>query len=80
MLRGVTRIALRRGVHTSSSASPAVGLSRHRFAMAAGASVIAASYLGWRIHLKSKGIALDSDSARMIGSIPYFRTPRLKDF
>jgi len=30
--------------------------------MAAGASVIAASYLGWRINLESKGIALDSDS------------------
>jgi len=29
--------------------------------MAAGASVIAASYLGWRIHLESRGIALDSD-------------------
>jgi len=72
-------MALRRGVHTASSAGPAVGLSRHRFAMAAGASVIAASYLGWRIHLKSQGIALDSDSARMIGSIPYFRNPGLKD-
>jgi intermembrane space import and assembly protein 40 len=32
--------------------------------MAAGASVIAASYLGWRIHSESKGIALDSDRAR----------------
>jgi hypothetical protein len=80
MLRGVTRIVLRRGVHTASSAGPAVGLSRHRFAMAAGASVIAASYLGWRIHLKSEWIALDSDSARMIGSVPYFCTPGLKDF
>jgi len=30
--------------------------------MAAGASIIAASYLGWRINLESKGIALDSDS------------------
>jgi hypothetical protein len=47
--------------------------------MAAGASVIAASYLGWRIHLQGKGIALDSDSARMIESIPY-RTSRLKYF
>ncbi len=38
--------------------------------MAAGASVIAASYLGWRISLESRGIALDSDSARMIGFAP----------
>jgi len=35
--------------------------------MAAGASVIAASYLGWRINLESKGIALDSNSTRMTG-------------
>jgi mitochondrial intermembrane space import and assembly protein 40 len=60
-------MALRRGMHTTSSANPAGGLSRHRFAMAAGASVIAASYLGWRIHLGSQRIALDSDSARTIG-------------
>jgi hypothetical protein len=38
--------------------------------MAAGASVIAASYLGWRIHLESRGIALDSDSTRMTNSFP----------
>ena len=44
--------------------------------MAAGASVIAASYLGWRIHLESRGIALDSDSKRMVKSFPlsYVRT------
>ena len=70
MLRGVTRLALRRGLHTTSSTGAAVGLSRHRFAMAAGASVIAASYLGWRIHLESRGIALDSDSTRMNDSFP----------
>jgi hypothetical protein len=33
--------------------------------MAAGASVVAASYLGWRISLESsRGISLDSDSKR----------------
>ena len=67
MLRGVARVALRRGLHTTSSVSSAVGLSRRRLAVAAGASVIAASYLGWRISLESRGIALDSNSARMIG-------------
>jgi intermembrane space import and assembly protein 40 len=36
--------------------------------MAAGASVIAASYLGWRIHLESRGISLDSDNTRMVNS------------
>lgn len=65
---GAARLSLRRGIHTSRPASSAVGLSRYRFAMAAGASVIAASYLGWRISLESgRGIALDSDSTRMIG-------------
>ena len=65
MLRGVARLSLRRGIHTSRPVSSAVGLSRHRFAMAAGASVIAASYLGWRISLENSGdIALDSDSTR----------------
>ena len=68
MLRSVARLSLRRGIHTSGPVSSAVGLSRYRFAMAAGASVIAASYLGWRISLESKGIALDSDSTRMISS------------
>ncbi|KAN0109279.1 hypothetical protein V8E52_009463 [Russula decolorans] len=62
MLRGVARLSLRRGIHTSGQVSSAVGLSRYRFAMAAGASVIAASYLGWRISLESKGIALDSNT------------------
>ena len=66
MLRGVARLSLRRGIHTSRPVSSAVGLSRYRFAVAAGASVIAASYLGWRISLESKGIALDSDITRMI--------------
>jgi hypothetical protein len=65
MLRGVARLSLRRGIHTSRPVSSAVGLSRYRFAMAAGASVIAASYLGWRMSLESsRGIALDSDSTR----------------
>jgi hypothetical protein len=73
MLRGVARLSLRRGIHTSRPASSAVGLSRYRFAMAAGASVIAASYLGWRISLESRGIALDSESTRIIGfSYPNF--------
>ncbi|KAH9994921.1 hypothetical protein BJV74DRAFT_877590 [Russula compacta] len=63
MLRGAARVALRRGLHTTGSVSSAVGLSRHRLALAAGASVIAASYLGWRISLESRGIALDSNSA-----------------
>jgi intermembrane space import and assembly protein 40 len=79
MLRGVTRITLRRGVHTTSSPNSAVGPLRHRFAMAAGASVIAASYLGWRIHLESRGIALDSDGTRMIdfSLLSYSRTEAL---
>ncbi|KAI9509492.1 hypothetical protein F5148DRAFT_749328 [Russula earlei] len=62
MLRGVARLSLRRGIHTSSSTSSVGGLLRHRFAMAAGASVVAASYLGWRVDSESRGtIALDSD-------------------
>ena len=66
MLRGVARLSLRRGIHTSRPVSSAGGLSRHRFAMAAGASVIAASYLGWRISLENgRDIALDSDSTRI---------------
>ena len=35
--------------------------------MAVGASVIAASYLGWRINMGSRVIALDSNGARMLG-------------
>ncbi|KAF8492322.1 hypothetical protein F5888DRAFT_1729744 [Russula emetica] len=63
MLRGVARLSLRRGIHTSRPVNSAVGLSRYRFGMAACASVIgAASYLGWRIGLGSRGIALDSDN------------------
>jgi mitochondrial intermembrane space import and assembly protein 40 len=73
MLRGVARISLRRGIHTTGPVSSAVGLSRYRFAMAAGASVIAASYLGWRISLENRGIALDADSARMIGFLTFVR-------
>jgi mitochondrial intermembrane space import and assembly protein 40 len=41
--------------------------------MAAGASVIAASYLGWRISLENRGIALEADSARMIGFLSFIR-------
>ncbi|KAF8263494.1 hypothetical protein EI94DRAFT_1596836 [Lactarius quietus] len=63
MLRRVARISPRRGVHTTSSFSPAAYLSRHKLATAVGASVIAASYLGWRMNLESGRIALDSDSA-----------------
>ena len=73
MLRGVARISLRRGIHTSGPASSAVGHLRYRFAVAAGASVIAASYLGWRVSLESRGIALDADSTRTI-VFPYFCT------
>lgn len=62
MLGRVARTSLRRGVHTVSSSGPAAYLSRHKLATAVGASVIAASYLGWRINSESKGIALDSDS------------------
>src|SRR5712671_1327531 len=67
MLRGAARVFLRRGIHTTSPVGSAAWPLRHRFAMAAGASVIAASYLGWRINLESKGIALDSNSTRMTG-------------
>ena len=67
MLRGITRVTLRRGIHTTGPGNSAAGLSRHRVAMAVGASVIAASYLGWRINLDSRTIALDSNSARMLG-------------
>ncbi|KAI9461288.1 hypothetical protein BJY52DRAFT_1260570 [Lactarius psammicola] len=63
MLGRVTRTSLRRGMHTVSSSSPASYLSRHKLATAVGASVIAASYLGWRMNLESRRIALDSDSA-----------------
>ena len=73
MLRGVARTSLRRGIHTSGTASSAVGHLRYRFAAAAGASVIAASYLGWRLSLESRGIALDADSTRTI-VFPCFRT------
>ncbi|KAI9442348.1 hypothetical protein H4582DRAFT_1809719 [Lactarius indigo] len=62
MLGRVARTSLRRGMHTVSSSSPASYLSRHKLATAVGASVIAASYLGWRMSLESRRIALDSDS------------------
>jgi hypothetical protein len=65
MLRGITRLTLHRGVHTTGPVNYVPGLSRHRVAMAAGASVIAVSYLGWRLSLESRGIVLDSDSACM---------------
>ncbi|KAH9034834.1 hypothetical protein EDB85DRAFT_1945650 [Lactarius pseudohatsudake] len=63
MLGRVARMSLRRGLHTVSSSSPASYISRHKLATAVGASVIAASYLGWRMNLESRIIALDSDSA-----------------
>ncbi|KAH9176569.1 hypothetical protein EDB89DRAFT_1938732 [Lactarius sanguifluus] len=63
MLGRVARTSLRRGMHTVSSSSPASYISRHKLATAVGASVIAASYLGWRMNLESRRIALDSDSA-----------------
>jgi intermembrane space import and assembly protein 40 len=64
MLGRVARISLRRGIHTTSSSSPAAYLSRHKLATAVGASIVAASYLGWRMNLESRRIALDSDGAR----------------
>lgn len=67
MLGRVARISLRRGIHTASSSSPAY-LSRHKLATAVGASIVAASYLGWRMNLEGRRIALDSDGARTSGS------------
>jgi len=63
MLGRVARISLRRGIHTTSSSSPAAYLSRHKLATAVGASIVAASYLGWRMNWESRRIALDSDGA-----------------
>jgi hypothetical protein len=68
MLGRVARISLRRGIHTTSSSSPAAYLSRHKLATAVGASLVAASYLGWRMSLEGRRIALDSDGARTSGS------------
>ena len=68
MFRRVARISLRRGMHTTSTSSPAAYLSRHKLTTAVGASVIAASYLGWQMNLESRKIALDSDSACTSGS------------
>ncbi|KAI0256119.1 hypothetical protein BJV78DRAFT_439813 [Lactifluus subvellereus] len=73
MLRGITRVTLRRGLHTTGPGNSAAGLSRHRVAMAVGASVIAASYLGWRMTLDSRTIALDSNSTS--ASKPTTRAP-----
>ncbi len=67
MLGRVARTSLRHGtrmVHTTGSQSSGAYLLRHKFAAAVGVSVIAGSYLGWRINLENKTIALDSDSTR----------------
>ncbi|KAI0268686.1 hypothetical protein BC834DRAFT_648831 [Gloeopeniophorella convolvens] len=63
MFRNIARASLRRGLHTARPVSVSAGFSRHRLAMAAGASVAAAAYLGWRMTTDNQAIALDSDTS-----------------
>ncbi|KAI0305578.1 intermembrane space import and assembly protein 40 [Multifurca ochricompacta] len=68
MLRGIAKLSLRRGIHTTNPSGSVLGFSRHRLAMAAGASVITATFLGWQIYSENRRIALDSDTTCVLGS------------
>jgi hypothetical protein len=65
MLRNAAKLAYRRGVHTYAHAAP--GISRHRLALALGASTTVATYAAWQLYTGSISpkIAMEAARSRM---------------